>query len=379
METGKCCVLIPSLSPDEKLPAYVQELLSGGFGGVVVVDDGSSEEYQPIFDRIAGWEGCHVEHHGVNRGKGAALKTGYAYITEKTGFEGVVTADSDGQHTLQDTLHLAALLSPDREEVLLGSRDFSRGSLQVPPKSRAGNRITSVVFRLLYGPSLPDTQTGLRAFNRAMLPMMRRVEGERFEYEMNVLIRCAVEHVPMTPVPIQTVYHDENKGTHFHPIRDSWRIYKLLLGGFFRFMSASVIATVVDFVLFTLLNRQVVPRLWPHPIVLSALGSDVRMLFSTYGARAVSALINFKLNKSFVFKLKKCRGAVVRYVLLCVAVALVSGLAVGTLTQLFPRVSKTVLKMPVDLILFLVNYRIQRGWVFRENAQEEKEKETAEQ
>jgi len=371
LNAKNCCVLIPSLSPDERLPQYVSQLLEGGFGGVVVVDDGSAREYQEFFDRIQTWDKCHVLHHEVNRGKGAALKTGYAYIEKNTEFDGVITADSDGQHTVKDTLNLASLLDEKEQCLLLGSRDFSRNSVQVPPKSRLGNRITSVVFQLFYGPRLPDTQTGLRAFVRGLLPFMQEIGGDRFEYEMNVLIRCAVVKLPMKPIAIDTVYHDENKGTHFHPIRDSWRIYKLLLGGFFKFMSASVMATVVDFALFTLLNAWVLP-MFMQPVYLNVLGSDLRVVAATLGARAVSAVLNFKLNENFVFNLKKCRGAAGRYIILCVLVALVSGLTVGALSALLPTVSSTLIKIPVDVTLFLLNYRIQQDWVFKNRIQEEK-------
>ena len=356
MRPQDCCVLIPSLSPDERLPAYVQELLAADFQLILVVDDGSASQYQPIFEEIATWDRCHVLHHEVNRGKGAALRTGFAYIQEHTAIEGIITADSDGQHTVPDTLNLAAEMS-ETEELLLGSRDFSRNSVQVPPKSRAGNRITSVVFRLLYGQWLPDTQTGLRAFRRSMINFMLGVKGDRFEYEMNQLIHCAVHHVPMRPLPIDTIYHDENAGTHFHPIRDSWRIYKLLLGNFFKFMSASLLSTLVDLLLFTLLGLVII-------FLPTVSGLDLNVLLCTAIARVCSAALNFKLNQSFVFNLKKCPGAVGRYILLSIGVMIVSGVAVSLLTTLLPWFHSTLIKVVVDSLLFFVNYRVQRAWVF---------------
>lgn len=363
MKPQECCVLIPSLSPDERLPAYARALKEAGFGLVLVVDDGSAAEYQPIFEKIAGWEGCQVLHHPVNRGKGAALRTGFSHVKEQAAVRGVITADSDGQHTVPDTLKLAAELG-ETEELLLGSRDFSRKSTKVPPKSRAGNRITSGVFRVLYGTWLPDTQTGLRAFPRGLMDFMLGVKGDRFEYEMNMLIHCAGRHVPMRVIPIETVYHDENKGTHFHPVRDSWRIYKLLLGNFFKFMSASFLATLVDLALFSLLEGWALPLLLPNPLPAAALGSDLRILLATAAARICSATLNFKLNKVFVFRLKTCRGAVVRYGALCLGVMVASGLSVGALSLLLPRVNSTLLKALVDSVLFFVNYRLQKAWVF---------------
>lgn len=363
MTPQECCVLIPSLSPDERLPEYVQALRAAGYGLVLVVDDGSAESYQEIFARIAAWPGCHVLHHGVNRGKGAALKTGFAYIQEQTGLRGIITADSDGQHTVPDTLKLTAALG-DKQELLLGTRDFFSKSSGIPFKSRAGNRITACVFKLLYGPWLPDTQTGLRAFPRALISFMNGVKGERFEYEMNQLIHCAGWHIPMRPIPIETVYHDDNKGSHFHPFRDSWRIYKLIFGNFFRFMSASCAATIVDLALFAVVFRWVFPG--ATGVTAASIGGEVLLKLPANAiARICSAVVNYRLNKSFVFQLKECKGAAGRYALLCVCVLLCSNLAQGLLGAVLPAwFNPTILKALVDTVLYFVNYRIQRAWVF---------------
>ena len=227
MKPQECCVLIPSLSPDEKLPAYVKELLAADFGLILVVDDGSTPEYQPIFSEIAGWDRCAVTHHEVNRGKGAALRTGFAYIQEKTALRGVITADSDGQHTVPDTLKLAAELGK-KEEVLLGSRDFSRNNPNVPPKSRFGNRMTSGVFRVLYGKWLPDTQTGLRAIPAQFLARFTEIEGERFEYETNMLLQMKRLGIRFVEQPIETVYDQEEYSSHYNALKDSWRIFKVM-------------------------------------------------------------------------------------------------------------------------------------------------------
>ena len=192
-------ILIPSLEPDERLPAYIRKLKEGGFAHIVVIDDGSSEKYQPIFEEVDAVEDTVVLHHEVNRGKGVALKTGYKYIMENMpDITGVITADADGQHTVADCLHLAEQLEKGERALYLGSRDFNLEN--VPPKSRSGNKITSVIFKLLYGQYLPDTQTGLRAFRKEELPFMAEVEGERYEYEMKVLIACSRARIPMIPI-----------------------------------------------------------------------------------------------------------------------------------------------------------------------------------
>ena len=361
MKPQECCVLIPSLSPDDRLPAYVNELHEAGFALVLVVDDGSAKEYQPIFDRIAAWEGCHVLHHDVNHGKGQALRTGYAYIKEQTDLKGILTADSDGQHTVPDTLRLAKELGK-KEELLLGSRDFSRSNKNVPAKSRFGNRMTSFVFRALYGHWLPDTQTGLRAFDRKLLDFMLSVTGDRFEYEMNVLIRCAGAKVPMRAITIETIYMEENKGTHFHPIRDSWRIYKLLLGSFLRYSAASIFSFLLDTLLVGLL------MLW----VFKDRGGEkiwglfeFRALVAVPLARLVSAPVNFYLNRKYVFQTGKDKGAIVRYVTLAVCSLIATTLVFAFLDKFVTiPVLHLVLYCLVQAVMYLVNYRIQRAWVF---------------
>lgn len=355
-------VLIPSLEPDNRLPAYVDRLQERGFPRVVVVDDGSSAASQPIFESLGERPGVTVLHHDVNRGKGVALKTGYRWIEENLpDCDGVLTADSDGQHTVDDCWKLSEALRTGGDALYLGSRDFSLPG--VPPKSRKGNRITSAVFKLLYGQYLPDTQTGLRAFRRSELAFMREVAGDRYEYEMNVLIACARRHLPMVPITIETVYENDNAGTHFHPIRDSYRIYKVILGNFFRFMGASFVCFLIDQGLAALLGDWLLPA-------LGVVAEGTVAWVSGLGARAISSVCNFCINKSFVFQLKGgSKGAAWRYAALCVAVICLSNAGVWLLETVLPM-ARWVAKMLCDTLLYFVSYNVQRNWVFAEPKKE---------
>ena len=348
-------MLIPSLEPDERLPAYIQRLVESGFGHVVVVDDGSPESYQPIFERIAATEHVTVLHHDVNHGKGVALKTGYTWIRDHLpGISGVITADADGQHTVPDCIHLAEELEKGQRALYLGTRDFSQPD--VPPKSRSGNRTTSFLFMLLYGVWLDDTQTGLRAFRREDLDFMIGVEGERFEYEMNVLIACVRHELRMIAIPIKTVYENENRGTHYHPFRDSMRIFSVLARGFIRFMGSSLLCVLIDQGIFNLLNLAVFRN--------GAAKAWRLILISTVVARIISACSNFALNKKFVFKLRgNTAGAAWKYAVLSVAVMLVSASLVWLSGKI--GINSTIAKIVVDTILYFVNYRVQAKWVFK--------------
>ena len=357
LDPTQAVILIPSLEPDERLPVYVRALLDEGFSHVVIVDDGSSEKYQDIFNRLAAMEGCSVVHHEVNKGKGVALKTGYAFIQKNLpDAMGVITADADGQHTVDDCWKLAQSLAEGKDELYLGSRDFNQSN--VPPKSRYGNKITSLVFQLLYGQWLPDTQTGLRAFPASRLGFMQQVDGDRFEYEMNVLIACARAKMPMVPITIETIYEDDNAGTHFHPIRDSYRIYKVILGNFIKFMGASIVSFLLDNGVFALCEN----------LIFAGLG-DGREFLSSVVARLISAPCNFLMNKNFVFKAKSSKKAFMRYVILAVGLLLASAVGVELLMDLlhFSPALASIVKIVVDLVLYLVSYRVQNHWVFQED------------
>ena len=360
LDPKSAVILIPSLEPDDRLPAYLGQLRERGFERMVVVDDGSSEKAQPLFDRMAQMEGVTVLHHDVNHGKGVALKTGYAWIRDNLpDISGVITADADGQHTVEDCWRLAEALAEGKRALYLGSRDFNLPN--VPARSRKGNKITSAVFWALYGQYLPDTQTGLRAFRREELSFMIDVSGERYEYEMNVLIACARASIPMIPLTIETVYENDNAGSHFHPVRDSIRIYKVILGNFVKFMGASIASFLIDQGVFALMEFVVLSRVnW-------ALTSIQGL--STLVARLVSAPCNFLMNRSFVFRFKQNTAVTaLKYAALAISLLVLSWLGVALLGVLgMPKFLDNLSKLIIDTLLYFLSYRVQNKWIFRED------------
>ncbi len=364
LEKSNCCVLIPSLSPDQRLPDYVRDLLESGFGGVVVVNDGSKKEYDPFFEACAAMDGCTVIGYEVNHGKGYALRYGIRHIYENTSFEGIITADSDGQHTPVDTAKMAAEM--DGEHLWLGSRDFTSANTNIPKRSRVGNRITSFVFKLFYGQYLPDTQTGLRAFPRSLCPFMLEVTGDRFEYEMNVLIRCSEKKIKMLVVPIDTIYLEENKSSHFNPLKDSWRIYKLILGNFLMFIAASLSCWALDQGIYALVRYVIMPQQEKVRFLLWDITAGIIVGYIV--ARIISSLVNFAINKNAVFKIKESKGALLRYFLLAACCLAISTLVTGILSTYVGSGVDWLIKLVVDLIMFMINYRVQKVWVFRTDA-----------
>ncbi|MBR3474812.1 MAG: glycosyltransferase family 2 protein [Oscillospiraceae bacterium] len=226
-------IVLPSLDPDNKFDAVVADLAERGFRQIVIVDDGSSEEHQCHFEKAAAYPCCRVLHHGVNKGKGRALKTAFAYVLEQLPqARGVITIDGDGQHLPEDILACGERMLREGDKVILGCRDFNQPG--VPPRSVAGNKTTSRMFRLFYRIRLSDTQTGLRAIPRAYLELFTQIEGERFEYETNMLLQMKKKGIVFLEQPIQTVYDPEDYSSHYNAVKDSWRIFKIMFKGLFR-------------------------------------------------------------------------------------------------------------------------------------------------
>lgn len=352
-------VILPSLNPTGVLNDTIAGLLDAGFSRIILVNDGSAPETLPFFEQAARRPEVTLLHHQVNRGKGAAMKTAFSWLLEhRPGCAGVVTVDGDGQHHPEDALACARRML-ETQRVILGCRDFSLP--EVPPRSRMGNRITCAVFRVFCGMRLSDTQTGLRAIPGKYLAALTAVSGERYEYETNMLLALKDQGIPYEENVIRTIYLEENRSSHFHVIRDSWKIYKLILARFFRYTLSSLLCAVVDAWLFALLSSVLQWRLWGMAHTAAAAG----------GARLVSSLLNFALNRSLVFRFTgRSMQALVRYYMLVIVQYLAQlGLTQGLYQLLhihreYSTVRHTVIYVIVMMALFVASYVIQRRWVF---------------
>lgn len=346
-------ILIPAYEPSNRLVAYVDRLHDEGFNRVVVVDDGSGGGFCSVFAALEEMAHCVVLRHEVNRGKGAALKTGYEFISRRfPDAAGILTADADGQHTPEDCRRLGEALMESPDALYLGCRDFSLPG--IPFRSRFGNRMTSALFGLLYGRWIGDTQTGLRAFPLSEVPFMMAQAGDRFEYEMGVLTAVARSRFPIRVLPIRTIYEDGNSCSHFRPVRDALRIYGLICGQFLRFTGISIASFLLDQGL-----------AWAFAVFLNM--REVRsagiIWGSGFAARFISSIFNYTLNRSVVFGGKsRVAASAWRYAALCVLVIVMSNAGVWGLCAL--GMQRGPAKLLCDCLLYFVGYRIQQKWVF---------------
>lgn len=216
-----CVLTIPALEPPPTFPGFIRELIKNGFGRIVVVNDGSAAPWENIFAEIKA-SGATVLRHAENRGKGAALKTAFRHCLEKEApFDAFITADCDGQHRIDDIKKVFYTLEQYPDHIVLGTRTFNG---QTPKKSYLGNHAAAFFARNLYGIDVGDTQTGLRGLPYAYAPMLSRIPGDRFEYEINMLIEAAHRKIPIRTVAIETVYINDNAESHYRPVRDSLRV-----------------------------------------------------------------------------------------------------------------------------------------------------------
>ncbi|MEQ6899081.1 bifunctional glycosyltransferase family 2/GtrA family protein [Microbacterium sp. KR10-403] len=328
-------VLIPAYEPDERLVSLVRELHGMP---VVVVDDGSGPAYHDVFAGAAA-SGAVVLPHAHNRGKGAALRTGFAHIARAFPDAGVVTADADGQHTLADIARVAARIGAGR--IVLGVRAFT-GS--VPARSRFGNAVSRLAFRLAAGQAIADTQTGLRGLPAESLPWLMGVPGDRFEYEFRMLLQAGAAGFALVEQPIATIYTDGNASSHFRPVRDSLRIYAPVV----RFAGSALLAFAIDTLAL---------------LVLHALTGS--LLVSVVIARVLSSSVNFAVNRSMVFHRGRdipLRTAALRYFSLALLLLAANYGTISALSDLgLPLLAA---KIVTEATLFVVSYGVQRAVVF---------------
>lgn len=345
MTYDKLQILIPAYKPDDKLNKLIDDLKAAGLSNIVVVDDGGGAPFREIFVKAAS-QGATVLTHEVNRGKGAALKTGLNYIYLNTPDSYVVTADADGQHRPEDIKKLADAIPQNPEALLLGSRDKKL----MPPRSKAGNTLTCFVFFCTNGQWVKDTQTGLRVLPPNTLERFAHIEGDRYEYEMNMLITARHEKIKIVEITIETIYIDDNASSHFNALKDGMRIYKLLLRQFVAFAGASIISFAVDYLAAWLLR-------------LAFVG---QIALPTYGARLISSLVNFFLNKKLVFKSGKDKWAIVKYFALAACVIMIDSLFIKLFTHLFGNSNLLYMlgKAIADVVMFFVNYFVQKKFIF---------------
>lgn len=338
--------LIPAYNPEECLIQVVQQLREKGFW-ILIVDDGSDIEHKPIFQEVDDAGNVLILTHEKNKGKGRALKTGMAYIqTHVSENYAIVTADADGQHRAKDVEMVWKEAKNHPGCLVLGSRKIQK---ETPLKSRIGNQITRIVYMLITSARIYDTQTGLRAFDKTLLSELLAIPGERYEYEMNVLLVCSRKKISLREIGIETIYINDNAGSHFKPLRDSYRIYKEIL----RFSASSIISFFLDYGIYSLF-------LW----LTAGFSKSISLFLSNVMARILSGCFNYQVNRNLVFQEKTDAGkTAVQYILLATGILAGNTIFLEVLVHL--GMNQYIGKLCTELIFFIISWFVQRTFIFR--------------
>ena len=338
----QCCLVIPALNPTSSLTVLVSDLKVLGFRNILVINDGSDAQYASTFEDVKR-VGATVIEHSVNMGKGVALKTAFKYCIDNH-FTFATTLDADGQHLPSDVLAVVkSAIKQAQPSAVLGVRHFVG---DVPLRSRFGNELTKWIFWKISGVKVKDTQTGLRCFHSDLFLELLALTGDRYEYEMNVLMYLAKNNFPIIEVPIETVYLDGNSSSHFRPLIDSLKIYSIL----FRDAFLALSSFGLDVALFN---------------IILALTSSISI--ATYISRLISGSYNFIGNKLFVFRqfgLRRIKREVLSYATLAILLAIASSNLV-TLLVSSTSMSPTLCKIIVDLSLYAFSFVVRKVFIFK--------------
>jgi glycosyltransferase involved in cell wall biosynthesis len=271
--------IIPAYEPEKELTILVNQLvIELPDLEIVIINDGSnSQNSTTILEQLDEKPAVTVINHTRNKGKGAALKTGFRYVLNQNLTNGsVVTADADGQHLASDIIKVLNELKKTSLPIL-GVRSFDK---ETPIRSLFGNKITSFIYKILSGKTLIDTQTGLRAFPVRNLTDLIKISGDRYDYEMRQLTDFWQKTL-YREIPITTVYQPNNPTSHFHPFLDSMKIYWVLL----RHLLVTPLIGIIDFI-----------------ILYSAIYMGLSAIIAVTASRAISGIFYFLAIKHSVFK-----------------------------------------------------------------------------
>lgn len=334
-------ILIPSYEPGVQLLELIIKIKEKCSFDIIIVNDGSGKSYNEIF-RQAEKLGCKVLTHVRNLGKGRALKTGFDFIRSSGENLGVVCADSDGQHLTEDIIRIAENVKKHKSHIILGCRRFTG---VVPLRSKFGNTVTRTIFSLATGTHIYDTQTGLRGYSIDMLSWLCSIPGERFEYEMNMLLEASEAGFEFHEIDIDTVYYKDNKSSHFHTIKDSVKVYMPIL----KFCASSFISAILDFTLLMLIQY-----------------FTSNLLVAVVGSRVCSSVFNYTMNKNFVFQRGKhsnVKDSMFKYFILVIIVMFFNYSLIFTYNKLI-GISLFISKLLAETTIFLFSYWSQRKFVF---------------
>ena len=346
-------VIIPAYKPGDNLIGLINDLRDNGFNRIIVVDDGNGNTMAGFFQHLEEKFGAVVLHHGINLGLGRSLKTAFNYaICNYEDIKGCVISDCNGIYKISDICKCAEALADNPDSLIITKRQ--KTDVDIELSNRVINSIFTYSYRFLFGLTVSDPQSILKAIPVKYMKKLLRVVGEGYPFDTNIIVYTKNYHIDVIEIECETEYSRRKTPGKYRTLRESFFIYV----NFATYMFISIWATIVDILLFTLLCA-----------VLEQFhflkSSQIYIYISTIIARIVSATMSYLFNFRFVFKKKKGRKETFkRFVLVAGCQMLVSAIIVSTIHR-YVGGEEVLIKIPTDFALFFIVYQINRKFVFK--------------
>lgn len=356
----KHIIIIPSLNPNQRLISLVDELIDTKICRIVIVNDGSDMTCSSIFERLNNYKDVVVLNHKTNLGRGAALKTAFSYcIGNFKDCFGVVTATDDGQYKASEIIKVAQESERFQSCLILGERPLDETNTS--KIDYIGNKALRQAFRFLYDLKMSDPRTELRAIPMSELSWILKIKGQRYEYEVNMLIQAKRRNVKIKQIPIKISSFNLSEKSHYKTISDTTRIVMIFLLNICLYSAASVLSIVIDVGTFFICNT----------FIFSKVDVAFRLFMSTVISRTLSSMWDFSINRKFFTKgVGEFKTHLVRYYTLWFCQMMTSYFLLYMLHSVI-KINASILKGMVDIFLAIISYKIQLRYVFSNTKPEE--------
>jgi glycosyltransferase involved in cell wall biosynthesis len=226
----KIVIVIPTFNPSQLLLSTLSDIDSYDMLAnikKIIVNDGSEFGQDYLFEAKK-HSSVEVIQHDINRGKGEALKTAIKYLQASfPDVEFMITMDSDRQHLGQGVVALLESIDRNGEGLHIGTRKLAKD--KTPLRSFIGNLFSRKFFSLLFKIELKDTQSGLRAYPKSCFSLLLGLKSHRFEFEMEAIIAIILQRIKIFETPIETIYFNKNRSSHFRPLIDSFKVIWVII------------------------------------------------------------------------------------------------------------------------------------------------------
>ena len=327
---SKMVILIPVYNPRERIINYVKKLKEKNYD-VIVINDGSDENYHAVLERMV--YDCKIINYPHFKGKGYALKKGCQYVKEHLkDKKGILILENEYDLKLVDQM----------------SQSINEDASKFYFVHHQGKKILSQLFSLIYNQKFINVDSELFGFSISYLDEMLEVDENC--YEVQALIDQVQNQHDIEEIKVKKLSQEA-----FHPKNKTSQIIYVIFLHLIRFVSSSIISSIIDVLLAWILLD--VLKIW--------MTSDFwRIALASLIARVISTIVNYVVNKKYVFKGKtNNRQTAIRFLILTVIITILSTLFVYV-ASIFNIMSEKLAKPVGDLLLFLLSYSAQTKWVF---------------